>query len=74
MLEIGWFSAKLLLKGRLMRDPMYVVRQTGIGVFLGLILLLSLSQADIPFWQPVVISSFVTGLIMPFLIKDLRMK
>ncbi|WP_193195385.1 hypothetical protein [Nostoc sp. MG11] len=74
MLEIGWFSAKLFFKGKLLRDPIYFIQQTAIGVSIGFLLLVLLAQAEIPFWLPVVISSLVTGMIMPFLLKDFKMK
>jgi len=74
MLEIGWFSAKLFFKGKLLRDPIYFIQQTAIGVGIGSLLLVLLAQAQIPFWLPVVVSSLVTGMIMPFLLKDFKMK
>ncbi|MBW4684723.1 MAG: hypothetical protein KME40_06390 [Komarekiella atlantica HA4396-MV6] len=74
MLEIGWFSAKLFFKGKLLRDPIYFVQQTAIGVSIGFLLFVLLAQTEIPFWFPVVVSSLVTGMIMPFLLKDFKMK
>jgi hypothetical protein len=74
MLEIGWFSAKLFFKGKLLRDPMHFLQQTAIGMGIGSLLLVLLAQAEIPFWLPVVVSSLVTGMIMPFLLKDFKMK
>ncbi|MFN6487438.1 MULTISPECIES: hypothetical protein [unclassified Nostoc] len=74
MLEIGWFSAKLFFKGKLLRDPVYFVKQTTIGIAVGFLLLVSLAQAPIPFYLPIILSSLVTGIIMPFLLKDFKMK
>ncbi len=74
MLEIGWLSTKLFLKGKLLRDPVYVVRQTAIGVAIGVLLLVTLATAEIPLWLPVMVSSLVTGAVMPFLLKDIKMK
>ncbi|MBH8577623.1 hypothetical protein I8752_32600 [Nostocaceae cyanobacterium CENA369] len=74
MLEIGWFSAKLFFQGKLLRDPIYFIRQTTIGISLGLLLLLLLAQANIPFCLPITLSSLITGIIMPFLLKDFKMK
>ncbi|AVH73098.1 hypothetical protein [Nostoc sp. 'Lobaria pulmonaria (5183) cyanobiont'] len=74
MLEIGWFSAKLFLKGKLLRDPVYFVKQTAIGSAVGFFLLVLLAQAPIPFYIPIILSSLVTGMIMPFLLKDFKMK
>ncbi|MBW4641712.1 MAG: hypothetical protein KME23_01575 [Goleter apudmare HA4340-LM2] len=74
MFEIGWFSAKLFFKGKLLRDPIQFVRQTAIGIAIGSLLLVSLAQTEIPFWSTIVISSLVTGAAMPFLLKDFKMK
>lgn len=73
MLEVGWFSTKLLLKGKLLRNPGYFARQTAIGVAIGLLLLVGLAKAEFPLWLPVVVSSLVTGAAMPFLLKDIKM-
>ncbi|MBN3885136.1 MAG: hypothetical protein HWQ44_19880 [Nostoc sp. JL34] len=74
MLEIGWFSAKLFLKGKLLRDPIYFVQRTAIATLVGSLLLVLFAQVDIPFWLPITLSSLMTGMIMPFLLKDFKMK
>ena len=74
MLDIGWFSAKLFFKGKLLRDPIHFVRQSAIGISISVLLLLLLAQAEVPFWIPVVVSSLVTSAMMPFLLKDIKMK
>ncbi|WP_026098358.1 hypothetical protein [Kamptonema formosum] len=74
MLEVGWFSTKLLLKGKLLRNPGYFVRQTAIGVTVGALLLVGLAKAELALWLPVLVSSLVTGAAMPFLLKDIRLK
>ncbi len=74
MLEIGWFSAKLFFKGKLLREPKYFLRQTAIGTVIGLLLLVSIALVKFPLWVSVVMSSLVTGAIMPFLLKDFKMK
>ncbi|MCC5645616.1 hypothetical protein LC607_22245 [Nostoc sp. CHAB 5824] len=74
MLEIGWYSAKLFFKGKLLRDPMYFAQRTAIAIAVGSLLLVSLAQAPIPFYLPIILSSLVTGMIMPFLLKDFKMK
>lgn len=74
MLEIGWFSAKLFFKGKLLRDPVYFLKQTTIGIAVGFLLLVLLAQAPIPFYLPIILSSLVTGMIMPFLFKDFKTK
>jgi len=74
MIELGWFSAKLFLKGKMLRDPMYFLRQTAMGITVGLLLLIAIAQAEVPFCIPITISSLITGMIMPFLLKDFKMK
>lgn len=74
MLELGWYSARLFFKGKLLRDPLYFIRQTAIGISIGSLLLVSLAQAKISFWIPIVLSSLVTGAVMPFLLKDFKTK
>ncbi|MBD2490761.1 hypothetical protein [Aulosira sp. FACHB-615] len=74
MIELGWFSAKLFFRGKLLREPMYFVQQTGIGISVGLLSLLALAQAEIPLCIPITLSSLITGALMPFLLKDFKMK
>jgi hypothetical protein len=74
MLEIGWFSARLFFKGKLLRNPMYFVKQTAIGISVSALLLFLLAQAKVSLWIPVIVSSFLTGVLMPFLHKDLKLK
>ncbi len=74
MLELGLFSIKLFFKGKLFRDPIYFIRQTTIGISIGALILVSLAQINVPFCIPITVSSLVTGIIMPFLLKDFKMK
>ncbi len=74
MLEMGWFSLKLFIKGKLIREPVYFIRQTTIGITIGLLMLVSIAQANISLWLAIIVSSLLTGAIMPFLLKDLKMK
>lgn len=74
MLEIGWFTARLFFKGKLLRDTMYFVRQTSLGITISALILFFLAQFSFSLWLAVVVSSFVTGLIMPYLLKDLKLK
>ncbi|KST62820.1 hypothetical protein [Mastigocoleus testarum] len=74
MLEIGWFSTKLFFKGKMLRDPIYFFQQIGIGFSISLLLLMWLSQTSIPFWGTIAISSFIPGSMMPFLLKDFKIK
>ncbi|MGJ5672379.1 MAG: hypothetical protein ACR9NN_01935 [Nostochopsis sp.] len=74
MLEIGWFSAKLFFKGKLIRDPNYFWQQTAIGASVSFLLLIVPLFLHFPLWLTVIISSITTGMIMPFLLQDFRMK
>ncbi|NMG06896.1 hypothetical protein [Brasilonema sp. UFV-L1] len=74
MLEIGWFTARLFFQGKLLRDPMQFVKQTAIGISITVLILFLLAQVQVSLWIPVVVSSFLTGLVMPFLHKDLKLK
>ncbi|MER3494108.1 MAG: hypothetical protein C4323_18530 [Mastigocladus sp. ERB_26_2] len=74
MLEIGWFSAKLFFKGKLIRDPQYFWLQTAIGAGIGLLLLIVPLFLHFPLWLTVILSSVTTGTLMPFLLQDFRMK
>jgi hypothetical protein len=74
MLELGWFSTKLFFKGKLLRNPIYFIRQTTIGIIIGSLILVSLAQTEVPFYLPIISASLVTGLIMPFLLKDFKTK
>jgi hypothetical protein len=53
---------------------MYFIRQTAIGISVGLALLIALAQVKIPLCVPITLSSLVTGMLMPFLLKDFKMK
>ncbi|KYC37361.1 hypothetical protein WA1_48030 [Scytonema hofmannii PCC 7110] len=74
MLEIGWFTARLFFQGKLLRDPMYFVQQTSFGIGISALMLFLFAQANVSLWMSVPISSFMAGLIMPFLLKDLKLK
>ncbi|MBD2164387.1 hypothetical protein H6G04_08210 [Calothrix membranacea FACHB-236] len=74
MFELGWFSAKLFFKGRLLRDPIDFIQKIAIAIAIYSFILLSLEQTAMPFWLPIVISSIVTGAAMPFLLKDFKTK
>ncbi|MBW4635633.1 MAG: hypothetical protein KME30_28250 [Iphinoe sp. HA4291-MV1] len=74
MFQLGWFSAKLFFKGQLIRDPIHFMQQTAIGTSLGSLLLVLLAFVKLPLLLAVAISSLVTGTMMPFLLKDFKMK
>ncbi|MBF2065928.1 MAG: hypothetical protein IGS39_16135 [Calothrix sp. C42_A2020_038] len=74
MLEIAWFATRLFLKGKLLRDPVHFIRQVFFGTLIGLVLFLSLAQVEIPLGVTVVVSSLLTGVLMPYLFRDFKMK
>ncbi|MBP0017214.1 MAG: hypothetical protein J7647_06595 [Cyanobacteria bacterium SBLK] len=74
MLEVAWFSSKLLFKGKLLRNPGYFMRGTTIGTSVGLLLLAGLWHFTGSLGLSVAGSCLATGFIMPFLLKDVKMK
>lgn len=74
MLEVGWFSSKLLFKGKLLRNPGYFVRGTAFGTSIGVILLTGLWHFGVDLGAAIALSSLVTGFTMPFLLQDIKMK
>ncbi|MEO1144603.1 MAG: hypothetical protein AAFY26_03265 [Cyanobacteria bacterium J06638_22] len=74
MLEVGWFSSKLLFKGKLLRNPGYFARETAIGVALGVLLLTGMHRFGLSLVAAIALSSLITGFTMPFLLKDVKMK
>ncbi len=74
MLEVGWFSTKLLFKGKLLQNPGYFTRETAIGVMIGFLLLIGLDKLGADLWLSIPVSAFATGLLMPFLLKDVKMQ
>jgi hypothetical protein len=74
MLEVGWFSTKLLLKGKLLRNPGYFARETAIRTMIGFLVLVELDQLGAELWMVIATSGLVTGMLMPFLLKDMKMQ
>ncbi|MDJ0734513.1 MAG: hypothetical protein QNJ47_10675 [Nostocaceae cyanobacterium] len=74
MLEIGWFTAKLFFKGKLLREPMDFILRAMIGSSIAFSILVFLVFIKLPLWLPIAISSLTVGTIMPYLLKDFKMK
>jgi len=74
MLEVGWYSSKLLLKGKLLRNPLYFLRQVALATIVGALLLIAMAQMETTLLLPIIISSLATGIAMPFLLKDIKLK
>ncbi|CCH65619.1 hypothetical protein RINTHM_11590 [Richelia intracellularis HM01] len=74
MFDIGWYSTQLLLKGKLLRDPIDFASKTIVTSSIALLILIPLALIKLPLCIPITISSFIAGLIMPFLLKDFKIK
>ncbi|MGD1713604.1 hypothetical protein [Dapis sp. BLCC M172] len=74
MLEVGWYSTKLLLKGKLLRNPFYFFRQVALATAVGALILIIMAQMETTLLFPIIISSLATGIAMPFLLKDVKLK
>lgn len=74
MLEVGWFSTKLLLKGKLLRNPGYFYRQLATGIAIGLVLLVAIGETGVNPLFAIVVSSLALGITMPFLLKDVKLQ
>lgn len=74
MFDIGWYSAQLFLKGKLLRDPIDFALRTSFTSSIALLILIPLALMKLPLYIPITISSFIAGLIMPFLLKDFKIK
>lgn len=74
MLEVGWFSTKLLLKGKLLRNPVYFARETLLGTMIGFLVIVGLSELGAEPWVAFPLAGLVTGIFMPFLLKDVKMQ
>ena len=74
MLEVGWFSSKLLFKGKLLRNPGYFARGISIGVAIGVLLLAGLHHWGVELAVAIALSGLVSGFAMPFLLKDVKMQ
>lgn len=74
MLRLIWYSAKLFFKRKLIRNPRYFYKQFALGFVIGLLLLVGLYKMEINLALAIAVSSLVTGMLMPFLLKDLKMQ
>ena len=74
MLEVGWFSSKLLFKGKLLRNPGYFIRGTAFSTSIGVILLTGLWHFGADLGVAIALSGLVTGFTMPFLLQDIKMR
>jgi hypothetical protein len=64
----------LLLKGKLIRNPLDFIKQVALAATVGVLLLIVMAQMETTLLLPIIISSLGTGIIMPFLLKDMKLK
>lgn len=65
-------SLKLFLKGKLFREPLSVLRQWLIGFVVALVVLVALAKLGVPLWLSVAVTALLTGVLQPFLFKNLK--
>ena len=71
MFGMAMDSAKLFFAGKLFQDTSKVLKQLGIGVFLGAIIIVIAGQF-LPIWISAAIGGLVSGVLQPILFKDLK--
>ena len=74
MLEIAWFATRLFFQGKLLRNPVDFIKKIVFGTGIGLTLFLTIARAEISLGIAVITSSLVTGMVMPYLFRDFKMK
>lgn len=72
MIDLAIISFKLLLRGKLFRDPAFVVRQGFLAVAITGGAIVGLRLLHLPLLAAVVIGAFVGGFLTPYLFKDLK--
>ncbi len=74
MFEVAWFSTKLLLKGKLLRNYDYFFRQITIAIAVGLLILVVIEKLSANTLLTIILSSLIIGMAMPFLLKDVKLQ
>ncbi len=74
MFEVAWFSTKLLLKGKLLRNYDYFFRQITIAIAVGLLILVVIEKIGANTLLTIILSSLIIGMAMPFLLKDVKLQ
>ncbi len=65
MLGVGCFSTKLLLKGKLLRNPEYFARETALETVIGFLPLVGANLLGLDLWLSVTVAGLLTGMLMP---------
>lgn len=71
-LELIQDTLELLFAGKLFRDTGFVVRQVFLGVLLAALLLVALVKIGVSITIAALITSMVSGVLQPFLLKDIK--
>jgi len=71
MFEMAVNSAKLFFAGKLFKDTPKALRQLAIGVGAGVATLLAVGLVA-PIWAATAAGGAITGLLQPYLFKDLK--
>lgn len=71
MFEMVMSSAKLFFAGKLFQDPGKAMRQLAIGIGAGVVAVLIVGQFA-PAWAATAAGGAVTGVLQPYLFKDLK--
>ncbi len=74
MFEVAWFSTKLLLKGKLLRNYDYFFRQITIAIAVGLLILVVIEKLSANTLLTIILSSLIIGMAMPFMLKDVKLQ
>ncbi len=74
MFEVAWFSTKLLLKGKLLRNYDYFLRQITIAIAVGLLILVVIEKLSSNTLLTIILSSLIIGMAMPFMLKDVKLQ
>jgi len=71
MLEMAISSGKLFLAGKLFQDNKLVMKQFAIGAGAGAVTVIVVGQFA-PIWVAAIVGGGLSGLLQPFLFKDLK--
>ena len=63
---------KLFITGKLFREPKKVLQMSAAGIFIAAALCLIMVVAGLPLVVAIFTSSFIGGLLQPFLFKNIR--
>lgn len=65
-------TMQLVLEGKLFRNNGYVLRQFAIGMLMASVIFVLLFKLGIGLTLAAVITSIISGMVQPFLLKDIK--